>query len=749
MHVEYLLFDLAVLLPILALSIVPGDTFFVHRWSKALVATALSAAPWLAWDVAVEGWFWTFADERVLGPRVLGLPLEEWGFFFVVPFACLYTWEVLLKGPREQPRPRPWAVAGLSALALAGGLAMLATTGRVYTGAALISLAAGLLFDAALGAPVLGRRRGWGFLAVVAALTVAFDNVLTGLPVVIYDPAVHLGWRVFTMPIEDLGFGLGHLLVTASLYQRSLDRVARDPSDGWVARLIRWRFGGYRHAVVVPDPALPERPSAPRRVLVVGGGLAGIGAAEALAARGFEVVLRERAPYLGGKVGAWKVTLSTGEQVTAEHGFHAFFRQYWNQRDLLARAGLGGDWASIGDYLILTRDGDRVGFDDTSSVPILNLIDLARKGVYSLPNVALSGTGEHLEALLRYDPDRTPVEWDGTSFAEFAERARLPDRLKLVFTTFSRAFFAENRRMSMAELIKSFHFFYLSNDRGLIYDHPTDDYDVGLLAGLERHLCDLGVEIRTGSPVGPIARDDGGGLRVDGERFDHVVVAADVPGTRAVLGASPVLAESPAFAAKLEKLAAGQRYAVLKLWIDRPVERDWPVFVITERERVLDSITLYHRTTAQCRDWARRTGGAVLEAHCYALPDDLPDDAVRDAFLAELTRFVPELDGATVLGEHLQIRDDFPAFHVGAWADRPTTSTGIGGLVLAGDWVRLPWPAMLMEAAQMSALCAANAILDHEGLRRAPIAAVPSWGFLAGLPELPKRHVVAGTASSG
>ena len=67
------------------------------------------------------------------------------------------------------------------------------------------------------------------------------------------------------------------------------------------------------------------------------------------------------------------------------------------------------------------------------------------------------------------------------SFQEFADYIGLPPEMRLMFTTFSRAFFAEPQYISMAELIKSFHFYFLSNDHGLIYDVLNDDFEKTLL----------------------------------------------------------------------------------------------------------------------------------------------------------------------------------------------------------------------------------------------------------------------------
>jgi len=199
---------------------------------------------------------------------------------------------------------------------------------------------------------------------------------------------------------------------------------------------------------------------------------------------------------------------------------------------------------------------------------------------------------------------------------------------------------------------------------------------------------------------------------------------------RGVFEASPGLLPEAA-ASRVGSLQAAQGYAVLRIWTDRRVDAEMPGFVITEGRPLLDSISFYHRLETTSRRWADRTGGGVYELHCYALPD-LPDAAVRDQFLEELYFYLPELRGTRIVHEHLRIARDFTWFGPGQHASRPETATGTPGLYLAGDWVKLPFPALLMEAACSSGLLSANAILAEEGLRSEPVASVPLVGLFAG-----------------
>jgi isorenieratene synthase len=510
------------------------------------------------------------------------------------------------------------------------------------------------------------------------------------------------------------------------------------PLHALAKKLIERELGGYRHAVHRHDPSRPERPTGPPpRVAVLGAGVAGITAAVTLAERAFAVTLLERNPYLGGKCGAWPVSLH-GETQHVDHGFHAFFRHYYNLSALLEKVGVSRHLVPIDDYVVLRADRSRISFRGTETVPLLNLLSLASTGVYRVSELLFSRRMHRLDPFLRYDEAKTFADWDDVSYDDFARHADLPRDLRLVFNTFARAFFAEGDRLSVAALIRAFHFYYLSNDAGLLYDYLDDDYETAFAAPIRRWLDAHGVSVSLGTTVRSLERE-GERWHVDGVPFDAVILACDVRGAQALAAASRSLrAAHPAFLTTMEAQPHSQRYAVLRVWCDRRVGDDLPVFVITDRLRLLDAVTFNHRVVPAARAWAERHHGGVYELHCYAVPDALPDEAIEEALLQEFEHYFPGVTRGVVAGTHLHVRADFAAFHVRTHARRATVATGVPGLWLAGDWVRLPYPATLMEGACMAGLLAANGVLAAHGLREAPVYAVPSRGILARFPAPPK-----------
>jgi isorenieratene synthase len=586
-----------------------------------------------------------------------------------------------------------------------------------------------------------------------------------------------------------------------------------------------------RHVIAGSDGL--DRARERKRVVVVGGGLAGLVAALELAPRNFDVTLVERAPALGGKLGGWPVR-ALGEEFPVEHGFHGFFSQYYNLNEVLAAAGVGDDLVESPGYPVLFGDRPPETFGKTTRVFPFNMLSVvAQSRSLRLGDFRHDGSG--LYDLMRFDGERTFERFDNIDFARFCrERGINRPMVETVLEPFGKTTLNRLDRLSAAEAIRFFHFYFMGNPEGLGFRYLRRDSMTAVIDPLRRRLESLGGRVRTGTAVRRLVRerdrvsrvivdadgaappparrhdarlpergflrlqtDDGGGvfigrrsgraialdgrcthmgcpvaydeaadtfrcpchggafdgdgrptagppvralatlpLTVDGDELvvgggaaaeeslacDYCVVACEVRGLQRLITSSDL--DWP------YSLGEADPYVVWRLWLDKATLPSRNAFYTTAQLGYTDSIAIYSAFQEPYVSWARRTGGSVVEVHAYAIRRDTPPTEIRARMRAELWGLLPELYGARVLHEEYQQQDNFTRWAPGDHAHRPPTQTQAPNLFLAGDYVKLPAPAALMEAAAMSGRLAANGILRAEGVRQVPIPTVALKGPL-------------------
>ncbi len=290
----------------------------------------------------------------------------------------------------------------------------------------------------------------------------------------------------------------------------------------------------YRRPTRPDDASLPrELPhGAGRRVVVVGGGLAGLTAAITLAERGFVVTLFEQAAHLGGKIGGWTVR-ALGEEFPIEHGFHKFFAQYYNLREVLADAGALGDLTPATGYPVIYADRPTEHFGDTTSIFPFNLVSVITHSD-TLRFADFTEPSEGLLDLMRFDPAVTFDQFDDMDFATFARERNIPaNMVETVLRPFGDTTLNRIERLSAAEALRFFHFAFMGNPEGLAFDHTRRDAMTAIVDPLAARLRELGGTIRTGTPVTRIDAVDkrvvGVAVKDDAAVPSGMTRVADVP----------------------------------------------------------------------------------------------------------------------------------------------------------------------------------------------------------------------------
>ena len=191
---------------------------FFKKWSSLFPAILISAILFIAWDI----WFthigvWSFNPDYVVGIFILDLPVEEWLFFFITPFSCVFIYEVLNYFIKKDVLAR--SVKYINTI-LGSSLIVLAIIyhDRLYTFVDFMLLGIFLLIHQyILKSVYLSRFYLTWIVCIIPFLIV--NGFITGLPIVNYDDLYNTHVRIYCIPVEDLFYGMLNFLLVITIYE--------------------------------------------------------------------------------------------------------------------------------------------------------------------------------------------------------------------------------------------------------------------------------------------------------------------------------------------------------------------------------------------------------------------------------------------------------------------------------------------------------------------------------------------------
>lgn len=157
---------------------------------------------------------WGFNPKYHSGILIFNLPLEEWMFFIVIPYASIFLHDTLIYlFPSQQLTARATKVVSLiSVLCLA--ICVLFNLDKAYTSIYLSVAIFAIVLCSRVASSILNRF----YLTFLIILIPFFlvNSVLTGSiiaePIVWYNNAENLGIRLFTVPVEDISYAFSLIL---------------------------------------------------------------------------------------------------------------------------------------------------------------------------------------------------------------------------------------------------------------------------------------------------------------------------------------------------------------------------------------------------------------------------------------------------------------------------------------------------------------------------------------------------------
>ena len=216
MKAAYLLINfLTILFPIL-LSF-DSRVKFYKSWKFIFPGLIITGLVFLVWDhlfTILD--VWSFNPDYVIGLYILNLPIEEILFFITVPFACIFIYECLKYYIKRDLLKSVSRMISIMLIILSIVL-LLAFYDRVYT---LITF--GLLLLALSYAEFIQKANlGRFYLAYLVSLIPFYivNGILTSIPIVMYNNAENMAFRIGTIPFEDHFYSMSMLLINIRLFE--------------------------------------------------------------------------------------------------------------------------------------------------------------------------------------------------------------------------------------------------------------------------------------------------------------------------------------------------------------------------------------------------------------------------------------------------------------------------------------------------------------------------------------------------
>lgn len=204
---------------------------FYKRWGYAWPAIILTAILFIIWDeYFTRLGIWGFNPSYLSGYEIFNLPVEEVLFFICIPYACLFTYHcfgILIRKNHFYRYEKTITIILLTFLVVAA----LICYSRLYTVVTFTALALFLAFARFIvKAPWLSRFY-FSYLVLLLPFTIV-NGILTGTglqdPVVWYNNSEIIGYRILTIPVEDVFYGMLLILMVVHIYEWLRKRDGED-----------------------------------------------------------------------------------------------------------------------------------------------------------------------------------------------------------------------------------------------------------------------------------------------------------------------------------------------------------------------------------------------------------------------------------------------------------------------------------------------------------------------------------------
>lgn len=204
---------------------------YYKSYPALALAIALPMLLFIPWDIAfTEIGIWGFNPLYLSGYEAFGLPLGEWLFFIIVPYSCVFIYRSM-----DRHFARPW-FSDQQASQFAQYFMWMSIAVAIFSWGKWYTVSAFGVLGIVFALHVYVLRVTWlaAFFRAFIIILIPFfivNGILTGTAlneeVVWYNDAHNLGYRIGTVPVEDVFYGMALLLMNVTFYEYFRARFAK------------------------------------------------------------------------------------------------------------------------------------------------------------------------------------------------------------------------------------------------------------------------------------------------------------------------------------------------------------------------------------------------------------------------------------------------------------------------------------------------------------------------------------------
>lgn len=461
-------------------------------------------------------------------------------------------------------------------------------------------------------------------------------------------------------------------------------------------------------------------------VAVIGGGVAGLACAVALAERGIALTVIEGAQQLGGRASSWR---EPGSGDVVDIGPHIFHTEYHNMLALLDRLGTRDliSWQS-GEVLTIASKPRPTVLRQTPLPAPFGLVPsiLRAPGLGLADYLSMARTGWRGMCF----GEEQVAELDRISALDFLRQQGLSERMIDWWWRFA-AMVVTNvplERCSAASLMRIHA--QLSGYRGLQFGFAKVGLGELYTEQATRMVRQAGGQVRIGLPATALLGSERieGVQLADGSRIATPHVVSALPPQQLAALLPPAWRDRAPFDA-LQRFEPSP-YICVYLWFDRPLGMQRFCTHLYSPERL--NYDFYDLTQIRS-GWEGRPSVVASNIIYSHRAHHLDDEQIVRATVDELAEFVPAAKAARVVRADIhRVPMAIACATVGFEGMRPHARSPLPGLTLAGDWVQTHMPCT-MEGAAKSGFMAAEAVLAQQGVEARLAQDARMYDDLAGL----------------